>query len=57
MPVKAVTRLTGPMQVDEVGDVVGPDVEDGAGAGLEEEVRVGVPVLHAAAHHVGGAAT
>ena len=47
--------LDRPDQVDEVGDVVRPDVEHGTGADLEEEVRVRVPVFHAAAHHVRGA--
>ena len=45
----------GPDQLDQVGDVVGPDIEHGAGAWLEEEIGIGVPVLHAVAHHVAGA--
>ena len=42
-------------ELDEVGHVIGPDVEDRTGAGLVEPGRVGMPVLQAAAHHVGGA--
>ena len=42
-------------QVDQVGDVVGAEIEDRAAAGQEEEVRVRMPHLHARAHHVAGA--
>lgn len=38
-------------QVDELRDVVGADVEDWPGAGLEEELGVRVPALHAVRHH------
>ena len=37
-------------------DVVGAEIEHRSRAGLEKEVRVRMPVLHAAAHHMAGAA-
>ena len=52
----AATRLDRAEQADQRGDVVGADIEDRAAARLEEERRVGMPVLHAVAHHMGGAA-
>ena len=45
----------GAEELDEVGDVVGPEVEDGSAAFDEEEVGVGVPVFHAVGEDGGGA--
>jgi hypothetical protein len=42
--------LHGPDQIDEGGKVVRPHVEDRAAARLEEELRVGMPVLHPVRH-------
>ncbi len=56
MPERAATRFIRTQEVHQVGDVVGAHVEHGTAARLEEEVRVGMPVFHAAAHDVGGAA-
>ncbi len=39
-------------QIDEIGDVIGSDIEDRPRARLEEEVGIGVPVLKAEAHDV-----
>ena len=49
----AVTSSHRAEQRDEGGDVVDADVEERARAGLEEEERVRVPVLHAVAEHGG----
>ena len=42
--------LHGPDQVDEGGEVVRRHVEDRAAARLEEELRIGMPVLHPVRH-------
>ena len=51
----AMTRVDRAEQVDQHGQVVGPHVEHRAAAGLIVELRIGMPVLHAAPHHEGGA--
>src|SRR5690606_42000834 len=43
-------------QMHAVGDVIGTEIEDRPAARLEEEIRVRMPMLHAAAHHMPGAA-
>ncbi|MGC4033329.1 MAG: hypothetical protein QM754_16680 [Tepidisphaeraceae bacterium] len=51
-----ITRLAGPSRFSSARDVVRPHVEHRAAAGLEEERRVRVPVLVAAADHERGEA-
>ena len=43
-------------QLDQIGDIIRPDVEHRPGAGLEEEIRIRMPVLHAVSHHEARAA-
>jgi len=45
--------VDGPKQGDQRGQVVDPDIPEGAGAGLVEEGRVGVPALRAAVEEEG----
>ena len=47
--------LDGANQIDEIGDIVGTQIKDGAAAGFEEKIRIGVPMLHAETHDMGGA--
>ena len=41
--------------MDQIGDIVWAKIENRAGALLEEELRIRVPMLHAAAHDMSGA--
>ena len=49
----AKTRCTGPIRLTRVLKIIGRHVEDRAAAGLEEEFRIGMPMLHAVRHQEG----
>jgi len=55
MLVMAADALHRADEVDEIGDVVWPHVEDRAAAGQEEEVGIGMPHFHARPHDIAGA--
>ena len=44
-----------PQEVDQLGHIIRPDIVDRAAAALEEELGIGVPVLHAVRQHRRGA--